>query len=1022
MSASDPFKLLRDNRAALLVCEAIGWLHMAGKAHRDFVRQHAKDADDGAKAWRYQRACSALYERFPTLSIGPNAIPVKNLFEKHADRKGAGGLLGLMQAAHGMASGIEKTYSSDKSTDYLKQPLANTWLTTPFGYPVQNLLGNSSPAILAPDAWSNLEAQIGTLIDKLAACVKDPNNINEWVKWRNGAIGESGWLREAFTSTLAETRVPNNDVTLWDQSYIAAALFKAAVAGAVLSDNSFEWGNKIKDNTQWRVLTVGIGAEHYEARAVRIGDWTGTRQEIAAFFNDVCTFIEVDVALGSCVYRDERTLAFTFPGERFDRRGSVGDSLAERLRESIEAKVDELAKRRDFETPPLVRLSSSTRSFIQMARELTKGRRVLEVPVHRPWSIANDGSRGKHVCPVTLVRPGEPSNNGSDRKQDVSNSAYNRRTGRRAVWEENGGDTIWISEVADENDRVALLTFSLGLERWLDGTHVDSLRAQSVVEWRMNNPQLTAIDENAPRDKLREHVEQFVKNPVFNKDNQTGELFLSDPVLSTLNSGFSRETSLKSFFEKVVEDRADAPTWYEINNDSQRVAAWLTHQLLRKNASPGRVHRFWRTAREFFSEALEEFRSLVSKPGGNRTRRLKLELRHSGSASNCLEEGEVYSGRLPFAPDAPFEVLCCGNHFVTVCNLARVLGATGDAAKLKGEEFDARGDDAERERFRFTIDRVETIEDGPLATYHPLIVLEENPERFRVLVPLQAADACIKHVILKWRREMARVWDRLPLRVGVIAFPRKTPFQAVIEATRNVEDALAASDTESWRVLQVGQARDAVRLSFERPDGGNEDLEMPTKLADGSDDVYYPNFAVVGTEREPHDFTAPRRNGPSVVYRWAAELREDDIVCVEPSRYAAVFLDSTARRFDPVEVHPLSEWCRRRTVWKQVLKAAPSVTAVRAVEQSLREARERWTDADGKLKLDETAWRDWVRAVLVNEWNASGDDLNELERAACDGSCSPSGTKQSLLERVLDWHLHVLKQKNLLKRTTGATS
>src|SRR5690606_3381216 len=264
-----------------------------------------------------------------------------------------------------------------------------------FGHPVQNLMGTSPPAVLGLGAWSKLEAQIGALVDELAQRASDPNcnaddpkQVREWIEWRDRAIGKSGWLREAFTSTLAETRVPNNDVTLWDQSFIAAALFKAAAAGAVLTGPSFEWGNNIKANTRWRVLTIGIGAEHYESRAVRIGDWTGTRQEIAAFFDNVCTFIEVDLALGSCVYRDERTLAFTFPGERFDRRGSVGDSLAERLRESIEAKVDELAKRRDFETPPLVRLSSSTRSFIQMARELTKGRRVLEVPVHRPWSIA----------------------------------------------------------------------------------------------------------------------------------------------------------------------------------------------------------------------------------------------------------------------------------------------------------------------------------------------------------------------------------------------------------------------------------------------------------------------------------------------------------------------------------------------------------------------------------------------------------------------------------------------------------
>src|SRR5690606_35739703 len=213
--------------------------------------------------------------------------------------------------------------------------------------------------------------------------------------------------------------------TLWDQSFITAALFKAAAAGAVLAGTAFEWGNRVKYNTQWRVLTVGIGAEHYEARAVRIGDWTGTRQEIAAFFNDVCTFIEVDLALGSCVYRDERTLAFTFPGERFDRLGSVDDQTAKKLRTAIEAHVDFLAKEQyGFETPPIVQLScKSTRSFIAMSRELDKARQVLEVPVHRPWAIESDGSNGRHVCPVTLVRPGHPSKHGNDRKQDVSKKA-----------------------------------------------------------------------------------------------------------------------------------------------------------------------------------------------------------------------------------------------------------------------------------------------------------------------------------------------------------------------------------------------------------------------------------------------------------------------------------------------------------------------------------------------------------------------------------------------------------------------
>jgi hypothetical protein len=985
MSASDPFKSLRDHRVALLACEAIGWLHMAGKAHPDFVRQHP--GSQSLNPWKYEAACAALYGHFGTLSVAGQNVPVLELFEKHAQRVPAENVLGLMQAAHGMASGIEKNHPK-KASAYLGQTNANMWLTTAFGHPVQNLLGNSPPAILASGAWPNTETKIGTIIDGLAARVKDATNLDEWAKWRDGAIGSSGWLRESFTTTLAETRVPNNDVTLWDQSFIAAALFKAAVAGAVLAGTSFEWGNGSKANTRWRVLTVGLGAEYYEARAVRIGDWTGTRDAIAEFFDEVCAFIEVDLALGACVYRDERTLSFTFPGQRLDSKGSVDDASAETLRASIEAEVDRLAKKHAFDTPPLVRLSSSTRSFIAMSRELAHARRVLEVPVHRPWSIASDGSKGKHVCPVTLVRAGEPSNHGNDRKQDVSKSAYDRRTGRRANWEKNGGDTIWLSEVADENDRVALLSFSLGLDGWLEGAHVDSLRAQSVVEWRTNNATLTTIDANTPAASLRSHVEGFVKSPQMSNGK------LSDAVLKTLHDGFASETSLEEFFHKVVEERAGAPEWSSL--DDAKRAAWLLHQLFRKNASPGRVHRFWRTTRAFFREALEEFRTLVSGAGGVHTQRLSLTL----SGGTNLRVGEVYAGRLPSAPNAPFEILRRASDFVTVCNLARVLGADEDAAKLEGEKFEASGDDGVRQHF--TIESAVKA-DGVLGGYRPLTVLEQNPERFRVLVPLGAEAACVEHVVSKWRKETARVWDRLPLRIGVVGFPRKTPFQAVIEATRNVEDDLATGGAEKWRVTQVAAQGAATSVSFERPDKGIEVVEVPAQLPDGRDDVYYPNLAVVGAEREPRDFTAPRPDGSSVVYRRAADLKNGDEVCVAPSRFASMFLDSTARRFEPVQVHPLSEWDRRRAVWDQVRAAVPSPAAARAVEQSLREARERWTDADGAL--DETAWSAWVRTVLANEWNANERDLKDLEQAARDG----------LLERVLSWHLHVLKQ------TTGAT-
>ncbi|MER3487176.1 MAG: hypothetical protein C4345_15555, partial [Chloroflexota bacterium] len=81
-------------------------------------------------------------------------------------------------------------------------------------------------------------------------------DANPWWHWRESAIGAGSYLRRAFLSTLAETRLPNNEVTLWDQSYVAAALFKSAVAGAVLTP-SFPWQEQLKQKTRWRALTVG---------------------------------------------------------------------------------------------------------------------------------------------------------------------------------------------------------------------------------------------------------------------------------------------------------------------------------------------------------------------------------------------------------------------------------------------------------------------------------------------------------------------------------------------------------------------------------------------------------------------------------------------------------------------------------------------------------------------------------------------------------------------------------------------
>src|SRR5690606_8671006 len=124
--------------------------------------------------------------------------------------------------------------------------------------------------------------------------------------------------------------------------------------------------------------------------------------------------------------------------------------------------------------------------------------------------------------------------------------------------------------------------------------------------------------------------------------------------------------------------------------------------------------------------------------------------------------------------------------FVTACNLARLLRAGMTREALIGREIRLQGDDRVERTLR--VHRVKDARD--LGVYHPVIPLELSPLRFRVLVPLEAVSVCLDRAVEVWDERLAQIWDRLPLRAGVIAFPQKLPFQAVVEAARNVEKAL----------------------------------------------------------------------------------------------------------------------------------------------------------------------------------------------------------------------------------------
>lgn len=1025
MKSYDSPEQLRSKRPLLLALEAIGWLHMIEKARAGFLLKHGGSIaslsiggdSDGEKPsdeqglWSKLPGLIALKQRYSSLDIGwPEKA--EDFLTKYT--KTNNGVLGLLQAGHAMSSGIEKNLPKETIVKYLGQDTSHMWLSTAFGQPVRNLLADP-PELLSQSGWSQLLDRIKYLFgifEELGA-EEYSDCVECWWRWREGAVGSDGWLRSAFTSSLAETRLPNNDVTLFHQSFVAAALFKSAAAGALLEGDSFPWKAKsgyLKFQTRWRLLTIGVSARYYEARAVKIGDWTGARLLVDRFFERVRKFIEVELALGSLLYADGETLVFSFPGERYGwgQPNYKGRGLqAAEWKGWLAEEVGKIAKFCDVEIPPYCRISEPSRSLINMITEIKKARETTAIPLHGQWQSQDQVSVEGHVCPVCFVQ----RNGSTTDKEKPCELCRSRRTHRlkdwlckrstiapkgltvdsRSIREGLELDSIWISELADANDRVALVTMSLGIEPWLDGTQLDSLRTQAFSEWLKFNPELhkffNSVDPSAlSSNSLTNYIE-----------SKLGSFNSKDHVLRSLHSGYERAESWEDFYHKIVEDRSVSPAWKDLSAHLR--AKWLAHQLLRKLASPGRIYRFQSQTETFFNGLLVKFRE-VAASSENRWRVRRLAVEPEGSTAEWMDN-QVLNGRFGDAPLSLLHIKDEGR-FLTICNLARFLKPEHKKEELSQKTLEVKADDSMETRQL----KVRSVKEaGSLGAYNPVILLELSPVRFRVLLPLDSVSTCVDRAIEAWKDQFARVWDRLPLRIGVVAFPRMTPFQAVIESARTLEDDLdRLHSEEEWRVSKSDTQEGITTLNLKTEQNCNSEhtVHIPVGLPDGRKDVFYPYLALAQDKDEGNRFSLDFQHPDGRTYRHAQDLQSGDRVHVSPSYIATLFMESTSMRFDPPKRRYLAEWLRMRDLWRLLLKVSPSQTALQGAWADLSERREKWQDSDGKwVDGGKSEWLDLARAVFHNRLRVRGSCLDAIVQAAGNG----------LFDWSLQWHVRALKQR-----------
>jgi len=370
-------------------------------------------------------------------------------------------LIGLL---HGIAH-----FEKEDAPPTNKQPYHQMFRATPFGCEER----------IAVETEDGLTAALQALpLDRLGEIITDQRQ--QWLE----DMGR--WLAQG----LADTRRPQNDVSLWDWGYTVATLTKA-MAAWLFRNKPLTLDFTKRDWLAWRPLRINLDILGIYQRSTTIPDLLGIRRELDKAFDKVQTLLEETYALANCFYRDETGVYYLLPDFDLDEelRQEIKECFPLDLQPQIhlEGRVTgaELDSRGDQYREAAARLVARPRQEALKMREAPIRYDHNLYPWEQEWT--SDRPRNAEICPVCGLRPVGYPCEGSEaeknfdleswattkkaRERNVCRVCLSRRGRRSQEWAKQGmSDTIWTSEVADDNGRLALVVGRLGLEGWLDGS------------------------------------------------------------------------------------------------------------------------------------------------------------------------------------------------------------------------------------------------------------------------------------------------------------------------------------------------------------------------------------------------------------------------------------------------------------------------------------------------------------------------------------------------------------------------
>lgn len=470
----------------------------------------------------------------------------------------------LLQVLYGIGESLNSGIDKGSPKDDIKvEPQDSRWLSNPFG-------SFKNRIIYLSETEDSMNYKICDLKNSITDIIGS-NNL-DWEKFKS--IREK--FKNFFAGLLSDDRFPINDVSLWEQAYMATTMFKASLSEYILKNNNIQSLPKRMD-VRWRILGIQYDKLRLAEKGYKPQQIQWYREVSNEIDDEIKKLLEYDYPIGNEIYRDETGVYFLVGEDLGEdlKNGSSLVKLSDDLKE-IKDKIIKIFKDKSFdEFYPAIFLTKPSRGIMNLTHLLEAAKEnFLKVDLSKKGNDIcierSNSGRAVGICQVCGQRLVFERDK-SDENKNICDICLKEKTqGRIERWFKNRDkETIWIDELKDKNDKIALITMKFELHDWLNGDMLNSLLVRekdfnayfsmikdllNLIKSELSKEELESLEiDNTAEDKINKFLLLYDAGGIYEPFNEVYETLKKNKNIDNV-TGRHKDLVKRLLVEDWIED------------------------------------------------------------------------------------------------------------------------------------------------------------------------------------------------------------------------------------------------------------------------------------------------------------------------------------------------------------------------------------------------------------------------------------------------------------------------------------